>query len=205
MNYYQEITMVEQYDIAAHHVRSELYQILHLALYRVNGNNANIGISFPNYKHGRKSNKSCVGDKIRVFAKTRLELEKLDAQGIFSNYVDYIHVSEVKEVGNKPTHYEVYTRARYKKIVKRAQQLQAHFIKKFGEQAYNDKFGSFEAVLEHCESTSKQEILPFISLISNSNNNKYTIAFERKIVEASAKGSFNGFGLSDGTATVPAW
>lgn len=205
MNYYQEITLAEQGDVAAHHIRSELYQILHLALFRLNGNDANIGISFPNYRHKRRGKPPCVGDKIRVFASTRLELEQLDAQGLFGNYVDYIDVSEIAEVGNNPTHYEVYTRSRYKSIIKRAERLQAHFIKKFGEQAYNDKFGSFEAILEHCENTSKQEVLPFISIVSNSNNNRYTVVFDRKTVDASAKGCFNGFGLSDGVATVPAW
>lgn len=209
MNYYQELTLIEQGDVNQYHVYSGVYEGIHHALCnQKNGDKVNVGVSFPLYQYSQKKNKGMLGSKMRVFAKTEAELKLLDLAVVLDGYSDYVHIGSIKEVGDKATHYEVYSRYRHKSLPKKADRLQAHFIKKFGQEWYDENFGSYDAVLEHCEKTSHISNVPFIKLKSSTNGHHYDVRFNRRVLDAPTKGfSFDGFGLTskEVLSAVPAW
>jgi len=57
MDYYQEITLIDQAEISPYVIWSKLYQQLHIALAEIkDGNNkVNIGVSFPQYIYEEKT------------------------------------------------------------------------------------------------------------------------------------------------------
>lgn len=209
MNVYQEITLIEQLDINYNHVFSSIYQELHNALSEsANENKSRVAISFPEYYFNPKTDRSNLGKKMRVFGVTEADLVVLALKDKMSHFSDYIHISSIKDVGDKATHYEVYTRYRHDGYEKKARKLQAHFIKKFGEDAYASAFGSFDKVVEHCETYSKQLAVPFINMRSNSNGSKYCVRIKReKTNECSSSKVFDLFGLSckQEKSAVPGW
>lgn len=209
MNYYQEVTIIEQGDVSLHHVTSAVYERIHTALCdHGNGYTVNIGISFPMYQYSEKSNKGDLGKKIRLFSKTAEELELIQLALTLESYDDYIHITSIKEVGKKPTHYEVYSRHRQKHPHKKATRLQAHLIKKYGQERFDEEFGSYEAVLQRCIATTTVLNLPLVMLKSNSNGHQYDVRLKReKIKNPTDAFLFNTYGLSrkEGVSAVPAW
>lgn len=209
MNYYQEITLIDQGDVNLYHVHSAVYESVHTALCEHrNGFKVNIGISFPLYQYTEKKDKGQLGKKVRLFAKTKEELELLNLSVALDGYADYIHIASVKEVGEKATHYEVYSRYRHKGHQKKAERLQAHLIKKHGVEWFDEQFGSYEAVLAHCVKTSTVLSLPFVTLKSNANGHYYDLRLKRQKLDAPTKAfSFDGFGLTskEKLSAVPAW
>lgn len=209
MNYYQEITLIDQMDVNQYHVYSGLYQNLHHKLrYDDDGAPMNIGVAFPKYEYNAKSHKGTLGNKIRLFAQTEAELKMLNLTMILDEYADYSHISSIKEVGDKATHYEVYCRNRITGSAKKARKLQAHFIKKFGQAWFDKEFGNYEAVLRHCEKYNALSKMPFIKLKSTSTGQSYFLGIDRQIVSQPASTfSFDSFGLSskDAMSTIPAW
>lgn len=208
--FFQEITLLDQNDISPHHVFSGIYREVHRALCNnVDENSLNIGISLPEYYYNKKKLVGNVGRKIRLFAKTKESLESLSIKTTLDTYLDYAHVGAIEEVGNKATHYEIYTRYRYKKPIKRAEKLRAHLIKTKGEQWYNDHFDNFDDVVAHCEKYGyKSKNLPFIRLVSTTNNQEYSVSFERVILQEPTEDfSFNDYGISykGVNSSVPAW
>lgn len=209
MNYYQEITLIDQMDVNQYHVYSGIYQDIHKRLhFDENGEPKNIGVSFPKYQYNAAHNKGLLGNKMRLFAQTKEELETLDLVSVLEEYADYSHITSIKEVGDKATHYEVYHRSRVKSVAKRARRLQEHFLKKFGQAWIDKEFGGYKGVLEHCEKNTHHEKMPFIQLKSVSNGQYYFVLFQRQILaKPTTAFSFNSFGLSskDDLSAVPAW
>lgn len=210
MNYYQEITLLDQADVNKYHIFAGVYQIIHNVLARqLEDITHNVGISFPQYGYNEKKDLGTLGCKIRLFTQAHEELELLAVKDILDTYADYIHISSIKDVGERATHYEVYSRSRHQGYVKKATRLQAHLIKKHGIEWFDKELGSFEAVLAHCEANNKlQQNLPFIKLISRSNGAPYEIRFNRQTLDTAPNNfSFDGYGLSskDKMSAVPAW
>jgi len=135
MKFYQEITIIPNHEIDKNFILSRLFYLTHLGLVEVAkiGNNpdkSKIAIAFPEYKYsenvdtkkdeGNKNtnNKSpakkgfgIIGSKIRLFAKTREELEKFNASQRFLSINDYIEITEILEVpSSKITSYAVFMR-----------------------------------------------------------------------------------------------
>lgn len=209
MIYYQEITLVSQIDVNAYHIYSDVYEKIHHSFCnKGNGTQINIGLSFPEYRYSEKADKGSLGSKIRLFAMSKHELDDFDIRDLLEGYADYVHISSIQEVAGKATHYEVYSRYRHVNSYERAVRLQAHFLKKHGEDKYNEAFGSFEAVLEHCEQTDQSKNMPWITLVSDSNKQRYPIVFKRTILQKPTTDFiFNDFGLSANKtiSTVPGW
>jgi CRISPR-associated endonuclease Csy4 len=134
MKYYIEITIDEK-NQNFFEILSRLFHLTHLGLVEVAkiGNNpdkSNIAIAFPEYKYSEnvaikkdESNKDTnkqkpnqkgfgiIGSKIRLFAKTREELEKFNASQRFSAINEYIEITEILEVpSSKITSYAVFMR-----------------------------------------------------------------------------------------------
>lgn len=209
MKSYQEVTLMPQMDVNYNHVSSLVYQELHNALSECPSERKGaIAVSFPEYYFDAKTNKSNLGKNMRVFAEYEDDLDALDLKSVVSHFSDYVHITNIKDVGDKATHYEVYTRYRHDGYEKRARRFQAHFIKKFGDDAYAEAFGSFNKVLEHCKKYNKQLGMPYINVKSNSNGNEYCIRIKKEQVDKCSNSAvFNLFGLScnQKKSTVPGW
>lgn len=84
MKYYQEITLIKQSDVSVYVIWSVRYKKLHLALvkFKKTDRKVSIGFSFPEYCYQEKAADSPanigLGTKLRVFANSEAELQRLD-------------------------------------------------------------------------------------------------------------------------------
>ncbi|OBX79020.1 type I-F CRISPR-associated endoribonuclease Cas6/Csy4 [Moraxella atlantae] len=199
MKYYQEITLIAD-DIPFFELWSKVYTQLHIALADIKNQHGidGIGISFPNYKYEEKDGKTfaTLGNKLRVFANTIDELDKLALPVWLARLIDYVHLTTVKEVGDKATGNVVVRRYRYK-----------DFDKKVAEFA-QFKGISEEKALAHCR-THKRPIkrYPFITLKSETNHSDFKLSIWQEATQHPKTGGFNTYGINNQTnnVTVPHW
>ncbi len=165
MKYYQEITILPDPEISMYFIWQQLYTQLHIALadlynrYGIDG----IGVNFPNYKYEEKNGKTfaTLGTKLRVFANSKEELNKLDLDTWLERLDDYVHIKKPNEVGNKPTGYVSVQRYRFKPVELQVQSLA-------------EKLGiSYEKALKTVEKRKPEMKLPFIKLHSQTNKIDY--------------------------------
>lgn len=209
MQFYQEITLAEQVDVDLNYILSITLQALHGAIAIAKGGSAagGIAIAFPEYKYNPKKS-GFLGKRIRCFAASEVELASLDLAAVLRHLSDYAKVSEIKAVGDKATHYEIYTKYRHKNSAKKAQKLYDHLLKKFGQEKFDKEVGGFDVLLEQCEQQNKQLPYPYVSLVSQGTGNPYPLRIKREIVTGATKAAaFSGYGLSDQNklSAVPAW
>lgn len=209
MNYYQEIALVEQVDVNTNHILSIIFQALHgaIAVAKNGKEKGNIAVAFPEYKYN--PNKSgFLGTRIRCFAKNKAELTNMDLNAVLRHLADYAKVGEIKEVGDKATHYEIYTKYRHQNPVKKAKKLYNHLLKKFGQEKFDKEVGSFETLLKQCEERNEQLPYPYVNLVSKSSGESYPLRIKREVVTSKTKWeTYSGYGLSDQSklSAVPAW
>lgn len=199
MKYYQEITLLKD-DLPFFELWSKVYTQLHIALADVKNKHGidGIGVSFPNYRYEEKNGKTfaTLGDKLRIFAQTKEELETLNLAQWLERLTDYVHLKAIKEVGNQATSQVVVRRYRHKNLEKKAQEF-AKF-----------KGISFEEALTHCQ-THKRPIknYPFINLKSETTQNPYKLSIWQENAETPVTGKFNTYGINNlsDSVTVPNW
>ncbi|OBX79547.1 type I-F CRISPR-associated endoribonuclease Cas6/Csy4 [Faucicola atlantae] len=199
MKYYQEITLIAD-DIPFFELWSKVYTQLHIALADVKNQHGvdGIGVSFPNYKYEEKDGKTfaTLGSKLRIFANTIDELDKLALPVWLARLIDYVHLTTVKEVGDRATGNVIVRRYRYK-----------DFDKKVAEFA-QFKGISEEKALAHCR-THKRPIkrYPFITLKSETNQSDYRLSIWQETANEAKTGSFNTYGINNmsNDVTVPNW
>lgn len=199
MKYYQEITLIAD-DIPFFELWSKVYTQLHIALADIKNQHGidGIGISFPNYKYEEKDGKTfaTLGNKLRVFANTIDELDKLALPVWLARLIDYVHLTTVKEVGDKATGNVVVRRYRYK-----------DFDKKVAEFA-QFKGISEEKALAHCREHKRPiKRYPFITLKSETNHSDFKLSIWQEATQHPKTGGFNTYGINNQTnnVTVPHW
>lgn len=200
MNFYQEITLIPDAEIAPYFLWSKVYNQLHLALADVKNKHDidGIGISFPQYKFDEKNGKTfaTLGNKLRIFANTADELDKLALPVWFARLIDYVHLTTVKEVGDKATGHVVVKRYRYKDFDKKVAEFAEH------------RGISEKAALAHCREHKRPiKRYPFISLKSLTTGHNYKLSIWQEVVAQPQSGTFNTYGISNlsRAATVPHW
>ena len=207
MEYYQEITIISQPDTNDYHILSALYDKLHGIVFGASSAPRNIGISFPEYVCTASTKTSRMGGKVRIFTKTKEQLEALDIASMLSDIEDYVHIRSISEVGEKPTHYEVYTRYKHKSLHRKAKEFR-QFINSKRDGA--DEMTEAEA-LKHCiKHKNLGQLYPFVRLTSTTTNKTYYLNIKKEVVDKPTENrAFDGFGLSqkdqDFVSTVPAW
>lgn len=200
MNFYQEITLIPDAEITPYFLWSKVYNQLHIALADVKNTHGidTIGISFPNYKFEEKGDKTfaTLGNKLRVFANTKDELEKLALPAWLAQLTDYVHLTTIKEVGDKATGYVIVRRYRYKDLDKKV----AEFAKFKGI--------SEKDALAHCREHKRPvKHYPFITLKSETNKSEYKLSIWQEKADEAKTGSFNAYGINNQSSevTVPNW
>lgn len=101
MNYFQDITLLPDGDISLGFLWQKVYQQVHIALVeqKVDARHSAIAVSFPGY--GSKG--FPLGNKLRVLAKTKEQLEQLNLAGFLTRFEDYSHLKSIQPVPEQNT------------------------------------------------------------------------------------------------------
>ena len=195
MKYYLDISLLPDTEISLGFLWQKIYQQIHIALAenKISENQSVIAVSFP--KYGDKI--FPLGDKLRLFSEEQSRLEKLDIKKWLNRLTDYTHVTSIKNAPLSVNKYACFKRKQFKSnLIKEAKRRAKH------------KNESLKISLVHFKDYEKESTLPFINMISLSmkddtiHNKNFKLFIEKKVVDKSAQGSFNCYGLSK-TATVP--
>ncbi len=102
MNYYQDITLLPDTDIALGFLWQKIYQQVHIALVeqKIDDQHSAIAVGFPDY--GSKG--FPLGAKLRLFAKEKQQLEQLNIAGYLSRFDDYVHLKSIQQVPEQVSH-----------------------------------------------------------------------------------------------------
>lgn len=197
MDYYIELTLIKDSEISPYFIWSKLYTQLHLAFVEQKDANEQIpyGVSFPEYKAFEAKDKqiTLLGSKLRVFAHSADELQKLDLDKWLARLTDYVHVKSPKQVEGV-TQYLTVNRYRPKAS---AENLARRFARRHSI--------SIEDALKRIEGyQQKHKPLPYIQLKSLSGEREFSLYINQQIVEKAVEGKFSTYGLS-ATSTVPHW
>lgn len=197
MNYYQEITLLPDSEIALGFIWQNVFQQVHIALVdnKVAPNQSNIAVSFPQYGQ----NQFLLGSKLRLFAQEKAHLEALNIADWLNRLVDYVHIKRIQVVPDNVS-YVCFSRKHVKsfaRIEKDMQQKARRWATKSGKTLP-------EALIDlektkpdgHCR-------LPFIYLHSQETkrcspdaNCKFPLFIQMETMNSPQQGRFSCYGLS---------
>lgn len=192
MNYYQEITLIDQAEISPYFIWSKLYGQLHLALAEIKNadDKVNVGVAFPQYIYEQKTEKAKsrigLGTRLRLFAQTEAELNQLNIKKWLERLTDYVHISSIRPVPeNKVTGYAIFKR---KQVKTNAERLARHRVKR-GDIDFDEALSRYRNVVKTLD-------LPFIQLKSLTSGQPFKLFIEKQPAEQSASQVFSAYGLS---------
>lgn len=197
MNYYQDITLLPDADIALGFLWQKIYQQVHIALVeqKVDDRHSAIAISFPDY-----CNKGFpLGNKLRLLAKEQAQLEKLNLAGFLNRFEDYTHLKSIQKVPASVLQV-AFVRQQIKGEV-RIEKDMASKAARWAEQSGQ----SLEVCLQHLEKSKPraESKLPFIWMESQEAKQrtsgvpaKFPLFIQRIELESISEGLFNCYGLS---------
>ena len=199
MRYYIEVTLMKNNDFSPYELWSRLYSQIHIAFAEIKDtdNKVNIGVSFPQYRFNAEKSIGFLGDKLRLFAQSESDLEKLDLKKWLDHLTDYLHVTSIREVPEaKVTGYAIYSR---KQVKTNAERLARHEANK-GRYTY-------ENALAHYQKFITTTDLPYIQMLSLSTSNeqdkkRFKLFIEKRPAEKSETQVFSTYGLSS-VSSVP--
>ncbi len=202
MKFYQEITLIDQAEISTYFIWSKLYTQLHLALAEQKDPNekVNIGVSFPKYVFEQKTEDQKaqihLGDKLRIFAQSDNDLEKLDIRKWLERLTDYLHITSIRDVPSEIKDYAIYKR---KQVKTNAQRLARHRIKR-GDIGFDEALARYSNVVTTTN-------LPYIEMQSLSTSDeqrkrRFKLFIEKVPAEKSETQVFSTYGLSS-VSSVP--
>lgn len=188
MKYYLDITLLPDAEANLGFLWQKVYQQLHIAFveHKVAENQSAIAISIPEY--GDKI--FPLGSKIRLFSASMGELEKLDIQLWLKRFTDYVHCTSVKDVPSTVSQFACFKRVQFDSNIER---LARRRMKRKGETLA-------QAIEYFSQFKTKQSTLPFVNVNSLSEQKKFKLFIDKKMVDNTTKGTFNCYGLSQGGA-----
>lgn len=198
MNYYIEVTLMENDKFSPYELWSQLYPQLHLALVEVKNadNKVNIGFSFPQYRFHQDKGVGFIGTKLRLFAKSESDLKKLDIRRRLERLEDYVHITSIREVPSEIKGYAIYKR---KQVKTSAQRLARHRVKR-GDIGFDEALARYSNVVTTTN-------LPYIEMKSLSTSDqqsekRFKLFIEKQSATKSENQVFSTYGLSS-ESTVP--
>ncbi|UUM29098.1 type I-F CRISPR-associated endoribonuclease Cas6/Csy4 [Acinetobacter colistiniresistens] len=201
MQYYQEITLIDQDEISPYFIWSKVYTQLHIAFaeHTDDQDKSRLGVSFPQYRINQQKNIGFLGAKIRIFANTEVELQQLNLAKWLERLVDYVHFTQPREVPQaKITGYAHYFRVNPKMNLEERiiHQARRHNI-------------SLDQARQHFKEYIDQPVVePYVSLKSLSAKREenidrpYRLYIGKSVVDEAKDGTFGTYGLSR-FSTVP--
>lgn len=189
MQFYQEITFIVQEDISLNFIRNQAFKQLHVALVDMHNRQQHkgIGFSFPGYVFEPDQGKIGLGKTMRIFAQTEAELMALNAGSWLSRLTDYVHISSIKPVPNRVTHYAIYQRKQVKSSVER---LARRYAKR--------KHVTFEDAMAHLNGKTPEYCdLPYVQMKSESTDQRFHLLIHKvKVTAPTEAANFTTYGLS---------
>ena len=214
MKYYIDITLLPDAETNLGFLWYKLYQQIHIMLveHKVSEKDSAIALSFPKYACAEFP----LGDKLRLFSKTRLELENLTLGKWLSRLEDYVHIKTISAVPSKVTEFRYFKRKQFKSPDK----LRRDIDSRAAIIADKNGFDITEVkarLLASINSLDNMSKLPFINLrslstksaINSAQQAKFLLFIECQKADKHSDGSevFNCYGLSrrsqDSQASVP--
>ena len=201
MKYYIELTLLDNRDIPLHKLWSKIYDQLHLRLVEVRNTyeQKNIGVSFPEYQSDKTHNIQMLGSKLRVFASISSALEQIGLAQYLKPWLDYIHITSIREIPKNTHRYAIYKRKRVngcRAINKKIKRYAAY-------RAVQENIPYEEAILGYKHWVMPEIILPYLYINSASTNQYVRFYIDRvEMSQPSIDCSFSSYGLST-ESTVP--
>jgi CRISPR-associated endonuclease Csy4 len=198
MNYYIEVTLMENEKFSPYELWSQFYPQLHLALVEVKNadNKVNIGFSFPQYRFHQDKGVGFIGTKLRLFAESEADLKKLDIRRWLERLEDYVHITSIREVPSDTKGYAIYKR---KQVKTNAPRLARHRVKR-GDIGFNEALARYSNVVTTTN-------LPYIEMRSLSTSDqqsekRFKLFIEKQSATKSETQVFSTYGLSS-VSSVP--
>lgn len=198
MNYYIEVTLIENDKFSPYELWSQLYPQLHLALAEVKNsdNKVNIGFAFPQYRFHQEKGIGFIGTKLRLFALSESDLKKLDISRWLERIEDYVHITSIREVPQDVKSYAIYKR---KQVKTNAQRLARHRVKR-GDIGFDEALARYSNIVTTTN-------LPYIEMKSLSTSDqqsekRFKLFIEKQPATKSESQVFSSYGLSS-ESSVP--
>ena len=193
MQNYIEVTLIDAADFSPYELWSEVYRQLHIGLAEIKNsdNKVNIGFSFPQYRFNVEKGVGFLGTKLRVFAKSKSDLEKLNIQKWLELLIDYVHITSIREVPENIKGYATYSR---KQVKTNAERLARHRVKR-------GDIGFDEALVRYSNVVTTTD-LPYIQMKSLTSEKSFKLFIEKKNANQSETQVFSTYGLSS-ESSVP--
>ena len=198
MNYYIEVTLMENEKFSPYELWSQLYPQLHLALVEVKNaeDKVNIGFSFPQYRFHQDKGVGFIGTKLRLFAESESDLKQLDIRKWLDRLEDYVHITSIREVPSDIKGYAIYKR---KQVKTNAQRLARHRVKR-GDICFDEALARYSNVVTTTN-------LPYIEMKSLSTSDqqsekRFKLFIEKQPAEKTETQVFSTYGLSS-VSSVP--
>ncbi|MBL4775571.1 MAG: type I-F CRISPR-associated endoribonuclease Cas6/Csy4 [Mariprofundus sp.] len=210
MKFYIDITLLSDADISLGFLWEKVYQQVHLALAenKVPEYGSAIAVSFPQY--GDKP--FPLGGKLRLFAQTEEQLQKLDIGRWLNRLTDYTHHTSIRAVPSNVDTFVCFKRKQFKSVSKIQSDIERRAL--YQSQKDNRPIDEVRAGLLAQQYDGKCG-LPFVYMTSlssekdsdHSGRKKFRLFVEKEDVDQAQVGTFNCYGLSsrvpDKQATVP--
>lgn len=197
MNYYQEITLLPDADIALGFLWQNVFQQVHIALveHKVNSNQSLVAVGFPDYRQAQFP----LGSKLRLFAQEQVTLEKLAIHQWLTRLEDYVHIKGIKPVPSDVTHVSF-----VRKQVKSPERIERDMQQKAALWAAKSGKSVAECLVELEKSKPVVQCrLPFVYLHSQQTkrrspdkNSKFPLFIEMHLQPLSIEGRFDCYGLN---------
>jgi CRISPR-associated endonuclease Csy4 len=214
MKYYLDITLLPDAETNLGFLWYKVYQQIHIMLveHKVSEKDSAIALSFP--KYGCKE--FPLGDKLRLFAETKIQLENLKIMNWLNRLNDYVHIKAIKSVPDNITEHVYFKRKNFKSPEKLRQKIDSRAMaiaKKNGFDVDEVK----RRLLASIDNLDTESKLPFINLRSLSTDKgvnpvdreKFLLFIECQKADKQSENKllFNCYGLSrrntDTEVTVP--
>ena len=197
MKFYQEITLLPDAETGIYFLWQKIFQQIHFAFVNIKNaeNKVSVGISFPEYVNSANPSKNQLGTKLRLFAETNEELEKLNIEKYLARFSDYVHIIKPRLIPQPRIQgYAVFSRW---SVDLNPERLARRYAKRNNI--------SFEEALDHYKNFKEKDKPPYIQLKSLSGKRDFRLYISKKVVEQPKSGLFTCYGLSlsDSYATVP--
>ena len=161
MKYYQDITIIPCYEISNYHIWEKLFQQIHLAIVETESTDDkfSIGIAFPKYKYTDKY--KTLGNILRIFAKSEVELRGLDLEKWLKRLSDYVHVKRIRNMPDELKGYSSFWSPQPKSNIERLARRKAKREEISFDEALKKLKGFKEQVFDfpyiNCKSLSRKE------------------------------------------------
>ena len=189
MNYYQEITLIPDGEVSLSFLWSKVFTQLHLALAEEQQREGMVktALAFPTYQD------KGLGNKIRIFAPSSEQLERLHLEQGLKRLSDYVHKTKIRKIKKHGiTGYSIYSRYQPDESVERKA---CRYARRHEGVSYEDALGLLSRRKETYD-------LPFIQMKSLSTAQTFSLFIKKTPCQIEQSGTLSTYGLSD-SASVP--